>query len=107
MDIGEVKRKVSLITKNKLINALFDKELLEILADNEHKRWASWQKYVHEKCIKNEDGSLTIPKESVTWWEDEIKTSYENLTEKQKESDRIEVRTTIKIIKNYLNNKFF
>lgn len=107
MDIGEVKRKVVLMTKTKLINTLFDKELLEILSDNEHKRWASWQKYVHEKCIKNEDGSLTIPKEYVDWWENEIKTSYNGLAEDIKESDRKEVKTTIKLIEKYLNNKFF
>lgn len=107
MDIGELKRKVTLITKNNLINALLDKNLLELLSAQEHQRWASWQKYLHEKCIKNEDGSLTIPKESVDWWEMEIKTSYNNLTEEQKESDRNEVRPVINIIQNYLRNKFF
>lgn len=107
MDLGDLKRKVALCTKHKLINSLYDKELLEILSDQEHKRWASWQKYVHEKCIKNEDGSLTIPKESVLWWEEEIKTSYNNLNEKQKESDRNEVRPVIDLICKYLKNKFF
>lgn len=48
--------------------AVRNRELIEILSAIEHDRWASWQKYVHSKCVKNEDGSLTIPVDSVVWW---------------------------------------
>ncbi len=107
MQLGDIKRKVALSTKHKLIHSLFDKELLEILSDYEHKRWASWQKYVHEKCIKNPDGSLTIEKKDVDWWESEIKASYDELNEIQKESDRNEVRPVIQLVCDYLKNKYF
>lgn len=49
---------------NEFLEKLSENELLEILSDIEHKRWASWQKYLHSLCINNDDGSLTIPKES-------------------------------------------
>lgn len=67
-------------------------DILEELANNEHIRWSNWQKYVHSKCIKNDDGSLTIPKEYVEHWEYEINTDYGDLPENIKESDRREVR---------------
>ena len=68
------------------------KELFEKLADIEHQRWSGWQAYLHGKCIKNDDGSLTIPAEYVFHLERLIKTPYEQLTEKEKESDRDEVK---------------
>jgi len=73
-------------------------ELMEKLANIEHERWSGWQKYLHSKCLKNPDGSLTIPAEYVFHLEKLIKTTYENLTEKEKESDRKEVRKTLEVI---------
>lgn len=73
-------------------------EILEKLADNEHNRWANWQKYVHSKCMKNKDGSLTIPKEYVEHWNYEINTKYKDLPENIKESDRNEVRQILKLL---------
>ena len=75
-----------------------EEDIIEKLADNEHNRWANWQKYVHSKCIKNEDGSLTIPKEYVEHWEYEINTKYKDLPENIKESDRKEVTQVLKIL---------
>jgi len=77
-------------------------EFIELGADLEHNRWASWQKYAHSLCVKNSDGSLTIPKERVGWWEKQIITPYTDLPEKEKEYDRIEVRKYIPIIKQAL-----
>ncbi|MCT4612087.1 MAG: hypothetical protein N4A47_01800 [Clostridia bacterium] len=79
----------------------FDDLILEKLADLEHSRWSKWQKYLHSKCVKNEDGSLTIPKELVERWERQIETSYNELTEKEKESDRRQVRNTINLLREY------
>lgn len=87
---------------NEFLEKLFDDELMEILADLEHKRWANWQKYLHSLCVKNDDGSLTIPKERVDWCNYEIETSYADLDEKLKEYDREEVRPVLEAIKNYM-----
>ena len=72
--------------------------LLETLADIEHTRWSGWQEYLHSKCVKNEDGSLTIPVGYVQNLERLIKTTYSELTEKEKVSDRVEARKTITAI---------
>jgi hypothetical protein len=78
-----------------------DTDLIEILADIEHKRWANWQSYLHSLCIENKDGSLTIPKERVEWLNEEIETSYCYLDEALKEYNRIEVRKTLSAIEKY------
>lgn len=67
-------------------------ELFEKLASIEHTRWADWQKYMHSVCDKNPNGSLTIPSFFVNQWERQINTPYETLSEKEKESDRDQVR---------------
>ena len=67
-------------------------EMIERLADIEHERWSHWMKYLFSKSIKNENGSVTIPKEFVERWERQLNTSYNNLSESEKESDRCEVR---------------
>lgn len=66
-------------------------ELIEYLANLEHERWSNWQAYVHNLCIKNEDGSLTIPKKYVDHWNWEIALKYKDLPDNIKESDRKEV----------------
>ena len=65
-------------------------ELIEYLANLEHKRWSNWQS-LHDLCIKNEDGSLTIPKKYVDHWNWEIALKYKDLPDNIKESDRKEV----------------
>lgn len=82
-----------------------NQELIELLSSKEHQRWAKWQKYLHSCCVKNEDGSLTIPKDKVERWTRQIKTDYENLPEKEKESDRKQVLETLDTIRDYHKNK--
>jgi hypothetical protein len=67
-------------------------EEIEAFAAMEHTRWSKWQSYLHSLCTKNDDGSLTIPFASVIHWERQIGTPYSQLTEREKESDRNEVR---------------
>jgi hypothetical protein len=64
--------------------------LREKFAKIAHESWTGWMEYLFSKSIENPDGSYTIPKEFVDWWKSEMDTPYENLTEKQKESDRKE-----------------
>jgi|26BtaG_2_1085354.scaffolds.fasta_scaffold05353_6 hypothetical protein len=74
-------------------NELSDKTqmLIEKLSAVEHDRWAHWQSYLHSKCKKNDDGSLTIPKELVERWSTQIETNYSELSEEEKKSDREQV----------------
>lgn len=74
-----------------------DKELREKLAAIEHERWADWQRYVHSVCYENKGiggeptGELTIPSEHARRWERQIETPYNELSEKEKDSDREQV----------------
>lgn len=72
--------------------------MLERLAAVEHERWAHWQRYMHSKAVKQPDGSLLIPKELVEKWERQLSTSYEDLSDKEKESDREQVRRYLPLI---------
>jgi hypothetical protein len=76
----------------------FEERLIEKLANIEHERWSGWQKYLHSLCHKEENGELTIPKYCVERWERQINTPYSELSEEEKESDRIEARKTLPII---------
>lgn len=79
--------------------SIVKKEIIEILADVEHKRWSKWQEYLHGLCVKNDDGSITISKDRVDHWEKEIATPYCDLSEKLQEFDRDEARTTLATLK--------
>jgi len=66
--------------------------IVDELADIEHERWAHWQRYMHSKCEHRSDGALVIPPDLVAQWERQIATPYSGLSEKEKESDREQVR---------------
>jgi hypothetical protein len=72
--------------------------LMEMLAGVEHERWSHWQRYMHSKCERRPDGSLTIPPELVDQWERQLATSYADLSEAEKESDRDQVRRYFPLI---------
>jgi hypothetical protein len=75
-------------------------ELFEKLADIEHSRWADWQKYYHSKCFINKNNeNIIIPKDVWDRAERQIKTSYEDLSEAEKESDREQVMRYWNLIK--------
>lgn len=73
--------------------------LFEKLADIEHQRWADWQKYLHSKCIKDENGNLIIPAKYVGNLEYKIATLYSDLSESDKESDREQVKRYWDLVK--------
>lgn len=66
-------------------------DLIERLAAIEHERWAHWQRYMHDRGLRTEDGGLTIPGDLVSRWERQISTPYAALTEAEKQSDRDQV----------------
>lgn len=68
-------------------------DLFEQLAAIEHERWADWQRHLHSKCkTMAAYKGLIIPAEFVEQWERLIATPYAELSEKEKESDREQVR---------------
>lgn len=75
-----------------------EKALLEQLAAIEHERWAHWQHFMHEKGELKPDGSLVLPADLVAKWERLIETPYTQLTDKEKESDREQVRRYLPIV---------
>ena len=66
--------------------------VIEELADIEHERWAHWQRYVHGKGDRQQDGSLLLPPDLIAQWDRQIATPYRALSEAEKESDREQVR---------------
>jgi hypothetical protein len=54
---------------------------------------------VHSKCIpQGNDGALLIPPDLVARWEKQIGTPYSELSDKEKESDREQVRKYLPLI---------
>jgi len=89
----------------KYMNSLNDKKLIEQMAHIEHERWSSWMRYLFTKGKKNLNGVFVINKDSVKRWERQMNTKYKNLSEGEKESDRIEVKKTLLSIKKYLKKR--
>jgi len=79
--------------------------LLEDLASIEHERWAHWQKYMHEKCVAMTDGSLVIPPDLARKWDRQMNTPYSHLSEREKESDREQVRRYLPLIVESLRRR--
>lgn len=78
--------------------------ILEDLASIEHARWSHWQRYMHSKGKRLKDGSLILPAELVSLWEHQIETPYAELSEKEKESDREQVRKYLPVVLGVLDD---
>lgn len=90
---------------NKKLDFDIPDSLMESLAAIEHERWSHWQKYLHEQCKKNEDGSLTIPANLVSRWTIQASTDYFELSEKEKNSDREQVLLYMPVLTDFLKNE--
>jgi len=77
----------------------------EDLAELEHEKWAGWMKWIWEKCPEElfpdgnngylKTGRRLILKETVDRWERQMLAAYKDLSDEEKESDRIEARKSI------------
>jgi hypothetical protein len=79
--------------------------LVERLAAVEHERWSHWQRYMHTMAVRQPDGSLLVPAELVSRWERQMNTNYTELNEKEKESDREQVRKYLPIVASALADR--
>ena len=83
---------------NAIRKILESEQLIDELAAIEHERWAHWQRYVHDHCERQQDGSLVIPAELAARWQAQIQTPYVELTERERDSDREQVRRYLPVI---------
>jgi hypothetical protein len=79
--------------------------LTEQLAAIEHERWSRWQRYVHNKGVRQLDGTLLLSPDLVARWEKQIETKYIDLSEAEKESDREQVRKYLPLIVSALTSR--
>lgn len=63
--------------------------VLEKLANTAHEVWSGW---VSDLIIKHQiyEGAILIPTEKVNRWKELVATSYDDLSEEEKEKDRDE-----------------
>lgn len=80
-------------------------ELIEKLASIEHERWSHWQKFMHDQGKRLPDGSLLLPADLVAKWDRLIDTPYSHLTDKERESDRDQVRRYLPTVTDGLASK--
>jgi len=73
-------------------------QTVERLAAIEHERWAHWQQYVHDQCERRDDGSLVVPAELAARWQAQIETPYAELSGREKDSDREQVRRYLPVV---------
>ena len=79
-------------------------DALDDLAAIEHERWAHWQRYLHEKAERRDDGALVLPADLVARWEKQIACNFAQLSESEKDSDRDQVRRYLPRIVQALND---
>ena len=75
----------------------------EKLAAYAHQAWSGWMDYLFEKSTLNSDGSVTIPSWAVERWKRQMKTTYTELSESEKESDRKEADSMLQIVKDQID----
>jgi hypothetical protein len=73
--------------------------LREQLAELAHAQWAGWMVYLFSKSAHNPDGSITIPPDLAMRWKRQADTSYTDLPENEKESDREEADRYLELIR--------
>ena len=82
-----------------------EKEFVERGAELEHIRWAKWQNYLHSYLTWNNDiQAWVLPHEWKDRWQMQINTPYQMLSEKEKESDREQVRPYLPLIRSIMSS---
>ena len=63
-----------------------------------HEVWSGWMEYMFDKCTEVGDGNYEIPAQLVERWQRQMKTPYQDLSDKEKESDREEANKYIEVL---------
>lgn len=82
----------------RLLAALDSPDLLEALAHLEHERWAGWEEY---RADRQHDRHPSGESFEARWYR-QRRTRYADLSEAERESDRIEARKGLAVIRNFL-----
>jgi len=72
----------------------------EKLASLQHDIWTHWMHYLFSCCNKTNNGHYWIPKDKVTHWKRQMSFKYDNLTEREKESDRDQADKILKLLES-------
>ena len=86
------------VTTPEGVNYDYGEGLREALADNAHMSWSGWMLHLFGKSVPNEDGTVTIPREEVDRWVRQMRLPYDQLTEREKDSDRREADKILKVL---------
>lgn len=88
-------------------------EFVEKGAYLEHERWSKWQSYFFSKCqvkpqsqVNGMDDRyvyLALPKDLYDRWNRQMNTLYPELSEQERESDRIEVRKYLPLVSSIIS----
>lgn len=75
-------------------------ELREKLAEQEHAQWAHWTKYMLEQLglWKGDPGQRS----DLARWRRQCNTSYADLTEMEKDSDRMWADKTLEVLREHM-----
>lgn len=79
-------------------------QIRERLAANSHIAWSGWIAYMLEHSRYNKNGSVTIPKDLVARWARQMKTSFDDLSKKEQESDYVESERIMNLMKGILTS---
>lgn len=76
-------------------------KVLERFSEMEHIRWAKWQNYMHSFLTWNNAlQAWVLPHEKKVRWQSQIETTYAFLSDKEKDSDREQVKPYLDFIKS-------
>lgn len=87
-----------LMKKMGFIEAMKTMDIREALAEYAHDSWAGWMRYLFRKSELVPDRGACIPEELVERWIRQMDTKYQDLPEKEKESDRNEADKIIALL---------
>jgi hypothetical protein len=74
-------------------------ELREALAAIAHEQWCGWMSYLFKQGTTNADGSFTIQPWAVERWVRQVGTTYADLPEEEKRSDRHEADRVLAVVR--------
>ena len=72
----------------------------ECLARYAHDAWSGWMRYLFCQSENKDDGTVVIPADLARRWIRQMETSYDDLPENEKDSDRHEADKMLRILQN-------